>query len=200
MLDIGVEHRKRTGLRQDKSILNIDGNTHLFTENRVWTYMEFKPTSGVFAGLNLHTANKVDLANNRLGKENFIRPVVILNLGKHFELRFRHTYERLEAEKQQVYSANLTDIRLTYQFNNNSYLRFAVIHTTIDRNAKNYRVPDITEDYKGLSTQLLYSYKINPQTVFFAGFSGNGYQDDDLTSITEDNKTLFAKFSYAWLI
>lgn len=198
--DVGIEHRKRTGLRHDQARLNINGNTNRFTENRVWTYMEFKPLSGVFASLNLRTGNKLDLSNNRLGKEYFARPVINVNLGKHFEVRFRHTYEQLEAQSSNVYTANLTDMRLTYQFNINSYLRLAVIRTDIDRNLSNYIDPDVNATYKGLSTQLLYSYKINPQTVFFAGYSDNGYQDDDLEKIIKDNKTFFAKFSYAWLM
>ncbi|MBE0368757.1 hypothetical protein PAUR_a2444 [Pseudoalteromonas aurantia 208] len=200
VIDFGVDHRKRTGLRHDKTQLSIDGNTDLFTENRVWTYMEFKPISGVFAGLNLRTGNKVDLANNRIGQEYFARPTIHVNLGKHFEVRFRHTYENLKAEGDDVYTANLTDVRFTYQFNINSYLRFAIIRTDIDRNTYNYVDNDIDATYKGLSSQLLYSYKINPQTVFFAGYSDNGYQDDDLETLTKDNKTFFAKFSYAWLM
>ncbi|MBD1583605.1 carbohydrate binding family 9 domain-containing protein [Pseudoalteromonas sp. S16_S37] len=198
-IDFGVEHRKRTGLRHNKASLKIDNNSDLFSENTLWTYMEFKPVSGLFAGLNLRTGNKVDLANNRVGQMRFARPVINLNLGKHFEVNFRHSYETLNADGAQVYTANLTDVRLTYQFNINSYLRIAVIHTDIDRNIENY-IDDVDAQYKSLSTQLLYSYKLNPQTVFFAGYADKGYQDDDLSKLTKDEKTFFAKFSYAWLM
>ncbi|WP_017218901.1 carbohydrate binding family 9 domain-containing protein [Pseudoalteromonas sp. NJ631] len=198
-LDFGVEHRKRTGLRHDETRLAIDGNTDLFTENSQWTYMEFKPMAGVFAGLNLSKGNRVDLANNRLGDLYFARPVINVNLGKHFEVRLRHTFEKMKANGAKVYTANLSDIRLTYQFNINSYLRLAIINTDISRNQSNYN-DDVDATYKSISTQLLYSYKLNPQTVFFAGYSDHGYQDDDLSKITKDEKTVFMKFSYAWLI
>ncbi|TMP79727.1 hypothetical protein CWB73_13275 [Pseudoalteromonas phenolica] len=198
-INTGVEHRKRTGLRHNEASLAVDGNTDLFTENNLWTYMEMKPVSGVFTSLNISTGNKVDLANNRLGEEFRVRPVINLNLGKHFELRFRHTYQTLEADGADVFTANLTDVRVTYQFNLNSYLRLAVINTDIERNPSNY-IDSVDATYKGLSTQLLYSYKLNPQTVFFAGFSDSGYQDDELEEITKDSKTFFMKFSYAWLM
>lgn len=198
-INTGIEHRKRTGLRHNEASLAIDGNTDLFTENNLWTYMEMKPVSGVFTSLNISTGNKVDLSNNRMGEEFRVRPVVNLNLGKHFELRFRHTYQTLDAQGADVFTANLTDVRLTYQFNLNSYLRIAVIKTDIDRNTANY-IKSVDATYKSLSTQLLYSYKLNPQTVFFAGFSDSGYQDDELSEITKDEKTFFAKFSYAWLM
>ncbi|MCF6435080.1 DUF5916 domain-containing protein [Pseudoalteromonas sp. MMG022] len=198
-IDFGVEHRNRRGLRHNKASLEIQNNSDLFSENVIWTYMEIKPVSGLFAGLNLRTGNKVDLANNRVGKMYFARPVINLNLGKHFEVNFRHSYETLDADDAKVYTANLTDARLTYQFNINSYLRIAVIYTDIDRNTSNY-IDEVDANYKGLSTQLLYSYKLNPQTVFFAGYADNGYQDDDLSRLTKDEKTFFAKFSYAWLM
>ncbi|WP_425334945.1 DUF5916 domain-containing protein [Pseudoalteromonas piscicida] len=198
-IDFGVEHRKRTGLRHNEANLAIDGNTNLFTENSQWTYMEFKPLSGVFAGLNLSKSNRVDLANNRLGDLYFARPVINVNLGKHFEVRFRHTYEKMKAQGADVYTANLTDIRFTYQFNINSYLRLAIINTDISRNQSNY-LDEVDSTYRSISTQLLYSYKLNPQTVFFAGYSDHGYQDDDLSKVTKDDKTVFMKFSYAWLI
>ena len=122
-----------------------------------------------------------------------------MNLGKHFEVRLRHTYEQLEADGSEVFTANLSDVRLTYQFNVNSFLRLAVIYTDLERNQANY-IDDVDSQYKKLATQLLYSYKLNPQTVFFAGYSDNGYQDDELSSMTKEQRTLFAKFSYAWLL
>ena len=42
--------------------------------------------------------------------------------------------------------------------------------------------------------------RVNPQTVFYAGYSDNARQNDDLDDLTKDRKTLFVKFSYAWLI
>jgi hypothetical protein len=44
----------------------------------------------------------------------------------------------------------------------------------------------------------LYSYKLNPQTVLFAGYSDN-YLEDDFTGEREKTgRTLFLKLSYAW--
>lgn len=105
----------------------------------------------------------------------------------------------MNAEGADVYSANLTDVRLTYQFNINSYLRLAIVNTNISRNPNNY-INEVDATYKSLSTQLLYSYKLNPQTVFFAGYSDHGFQDDDLSKIIKDDKRIFMKFSYAWLM
>ena len=50
-----------------------------------------------------------------------------------------------------------------------------------------------------LSTQLIYAYKINPQTVFYLGYSDNSYQDDRLKSLERAQRTIYSKISYAWL-
>ena len=41
--------------------------------------------------------------------------------------------------------------------------------------------------------------KLNPQTVLYVGYSDNSLDDDRLLGLTRANRTLFAKFSYAWL-
>ena len=47
-------------------------------------------------------------------------------------------------------------------------------------------------------SQLLFSYRVNAQTVFLAGYSENGAGTDQIDFITTD-RTLFLKFGYAWL-
>lgn len=196
---IELLQRDRVGLRHNKARLDIDGNTTLFNENLVGVYLEFKPISGMFASLYANTGNHIDLANNRLGDKTRIRPILNMNLNRHIELRLRHTYEAMDVDGADLFTANLTDARLSYQFNNRSFVRLAVIYRDIERNPNNY-IDDVTAHYKGFSTQLLYSYKVNPQTVFFAGYSDNGYQDDDLSKIEKTDRSVFMKMSYAWML
>jgi hypothetical protein len=63
-----------------------------------------------------------------------------------------------------------------------------------------YPVPDRTEE---LFTQLLFSYKVNPQTVVFVGYSDNyrGFdQDPLLANLTQSDRTIFVKLGYAWIL
>ena len=196
---IELMQRDRVGLRHNKASLAIDGNTTLFNENQIATYMEFKPAAGVFASLYANTGNQIDLANNRLGNKIRIRPVLNLNLNRHIELRLRHTYETMDVDGADLFTANLTDARFSYQFNTRSFVRLALIYRDIERNPDNY-FDDVNARYKGLSTQFLYSYKVNPQTVFFAGYSDNGYQDDDLSKVEKTDRSVFMKVSYAWML
>jgi hypothetical protein len=45
---------------------------------------------------------------------------------------------------------------------------------------------------------LLYSYKLNPQTVLFAGYSDNSIEDISTRELEKTGRTLFFKLSYAW--
>ncbi|WP_423187882.1 hypothetical protein ACO1PK_06610 [Alishewanella sp. d11] len=52
---------------------------------------------------------------------------------------------------------------------------------------------------KHWGSQLLYSYRYNPQTVFFAGYSDNAIENDEINSLWPVQRNVFIKFSYAWL-
>lgn len=198
-LEYGVTARQRRGLRFDPSRLTIANNSQRFGENEHFIYAEVKPFAGLLAALNISTGNRLDLANNQLGQQIQISPKINYNLSRHLELRLRHTYRQLEANNAEVFTANLTDARISYQFNLQSFLRLSLIYTDIERNPQSY-LYSVNQRSKSLATQLLYSYKINPQTVLFLGYSDSGYQNDDLTRIEKSQRTFFAKFSYAWLM
>ncbi len=74
-------------------------------------------------------------------------------------------------------------------------------HSEVDRNLSAYDA-DIVDDYdaksKDVGRQLLYSYKINPQTVFFLGYSDQYVDEDDLDGLTASDRSLFMKIGYAW--
>jgi len=50
-----------------------------------------------------------------------------------------------------------------------------------------------------LLTQLLYSYKINPQTLIYVGYSDNR-TTEDFVDLTQKDRTLFIKLGYAWVM
>jgi len=125
------------------------------------------------------------------------RPFLELNLGKHLQMKIRHTLTELDAEGANVFTANLTDARLTYQFDTKQFLRFTAVHADIDRNQSNY-LDEVDANNRDLSMQLLYSYKVNPLTKFFIGYSEAGFSDDTFRQMMETDRSLFMKFSYAW--
>ena len=91
----------------------------------------------------------------------------------------------------------LADVRLTWQFNVRSFVRFTTQYFDIRRNPDVY-VDTVDRREKDLGRQLLFSYKLNPQTVFFLGYSDALIQDDNLDSLETSDRTWFAKIGYAW--
>ena len=125
------------------------------------------------------------------------------------EVDLFYTYSKLDAFneltniKGSVYKASLTDLRISYQFDVRSYLKLNIGYSDVERNPDNNPmvINDnyFTEKDRNFSTQLIYSYKLNPQTVFFLGYSDNSYQDDSLDKLERDQRTFFSKISYAWM-
>lgn len=55
----------------------------------------------------------------------------------------------------------------------------------------------ISKKTQTIFTQLLFSYKINPQTVLFLGYSDN-YLGMTGIDVTQTDRTFFVKLGYAW--
>ena len=195
----GGLYTRELAIRQDDSLLAIDGNSELFTEKGVRSYLEIIPSAGLNLNLYARMGDKVDHANKQLGEETHIRPRLEWNINKHLLLKVSHTHRTLDVDEGRLYTANLTDLRLVWQFDVRSFLRFNAINTDISRDPALYHFDEVDSEYRSLSTQLLYSYKLNPQSLVFLGYADNGYQDDDVDSLTRDQRSVFVKFSYAWL-
>jgi hypothetical protein len=195
---INLLKRDKVGLRDDPSKLSISNNSTLFTEQQSSFYFEMRPSRSWYISTFARYGDHIDYDNNRLGKQWFVRPTIHWSIGKSLQFKLRHTYQNLDVDNQQLFTADLTDFRATYQFNQRQFLRLILVYSDIERNQQNYTF-EVDANSKGLGTQLLYSYKLNPLTKFFVGYSDSAYQDDVLTSLTKNERSVFMKFSYAWL-
>lgn len=199
----GLVVRNKVGNRIDTSTLAIDGNTEMYKEKEFRSWMEFRPVSNIWLGNFLKVGENLDYANSRLSDVFVFEPRVNFNIGKHLETRISYKYNTMEYGGDTVFTANLLDLRMNYQFNIRSFLRLSIVGFDIERNLENYKPEvrdDYTDNYKSVAGQLLFSYKVNPQTLFFIGYSEGGYQIDELSKLTSDNRSVFLKMSYAWIM
>lgn len=196
--EVGVLKRDKVGLRQDSSLLRVDNNATTFTEESASFYFGMRPRPQFFFDTFMRYGDQIDFDNNRLGKQLFLESEINWSLGKHFQLEVEHTYIDLEVDDTPLFTANLTDARITYQFDQRQFLRLIVIYSDIERNQSNYTF-DVDSRSRTVGTQLLYSYKVNPLTKFFVGYSDSGYRDDTITAFTKSEQSVFMKVSYAWL-
>ena len=57
----------------------------------------------------------------------------------------------------------------------------------------------VEPDSEQLFTQLLFSYKVNAETVLFVGYSENRLGSMNL-DLTQSDRTFFVKLSFAWVV
>ncbi len=158
----------------------------------------FSPTPNLTVSSLIRIEDVVDFANTRLGRSKRIGPRIRYQWGINLQFNLDHTLQQFDVEGGRLFTANLTNLTTTYQFNARSFLRFTMQNTDNDRNPDLYNFA-VQKTNKELTTQLLYSYKLNAATRFFIGYSDEGFQNDIYDSIERTNRTIFAKFSYAWL-
>lgn len=202
--EIGCVANEHVGKRLDASKLDIKGNTTLFDRNFCFVYGNIQPISGLFLENEFVFGKQIDFANNRLADRFTWRPAFEYSINAHLRAEVRYLYEQLEADGAEVFTAHQADMRLKYNLDVRNSIKLNLIYTKIGHNLDNQpgRSPDDMPDesYADIATQLIYSYKINPQTVFFAGYADYAFEDDRLDSLKKDDRSLFVKFSYAWLM
>lgn len=197
-VEIGFRERDRVGQRFNPGSLAIDGNTDLFNETSYSLFMETRPNPYIYLRNFVRKGDEIDFANNRLGDQLFVESLVDLNIGRHTQLRMRHTYSNLDVNDEVLFIARLSDVRLTYQFDPRQFVRMILTYRNVHRNQANFTF-DVDEYSRSFGLQLLYSYKLNPETRFFVGVSSAGVETPELTSLEETQQSVFMKFSYAWL-
>ncbi|MDP7591665.1 MAG: DUF5916 domain-containing protein [Litorilituus sp.] len=194
--------RDQVGARIDKSSLTIDGNTTLFNENSIKVFGEIKPMLGLQLNAHISFGDAIDFSSNRLGKRKQTSSRIKWNINKNIEVNLKQTYQELDAENDKVFIARLTDFKTNYQFNIQSYIRLRVIYNNTHRNENNYLYiapENVHRIRKDFSTEVLYAYKINPQTVFYLGYTDHHTSQANFSDIKQDTRSAFMKFSYAWV-
>ncbi len=185
-VDVIVDRRREAynGLDFDQTLLRIFSNC--------------RPNRYVDLAFNAMLGDRIDYANIRPGKRVQLNPAVSLELGLHLRLNFDHVYERMTVDDGRLYIANISQLNAVYQFNTRSFFRSIFQYVDYRYNSDIYSF-EIEPEHRRLCTQLLFSYKLNPQTVLFIGYSDDhsGRRDYGLTL---SDRTFFIKLGYAWVL
>ncbi|MCP3979313.1 MAG: carbohydrate binding family 9 domain-containing protein [bacterium] len=142
------------------------------------------------------------------------------NFGRHLKLSLDHTFRNLTVEEDhrqavvdenRIFKANVSEMNLVYQFNVRAFLRLITQYVTIDELLFNDPADppadgSTTRLRKDLFNQFLFSYKVNPRTVVFVGYTDNQANNalpsqDPLenSSLEQAERSFFVKLGYAWV-
>ena len=169
----------------------------LYDTDRQSAEMQIKPTGDLAFSLRVETGDAIDFTNAQPADVLEIQPGVEMRIGRHVNLRLDHVRQRLDVDAGELYTVDLSQALLVYQFNTRAFLRGIFQYQDLDQNPDAYDVP-VQERQKDLFSQLLFSYEVNPQTVLFLGYNDNRLGTDQF-SLTQRDRTFFLKVGYALL-
>jgi hypothetical protein len=188
------------GPRQSTVVVSPSRRTLLFRGiehdlNRIEGSVEVRPSGSFTLGTVVRTGDFVDFANNRRSFGLSLTPTTQLYIGPRLAVTLAHTYQRLGYQGDPVFTANLAESRVLYHFNVRSFVRAIVQYRVIERDAELYSQA-VEPLSRQLFTQFLFSYKVNPQTALFLGYT-DGHEGSDVFELRTRTRTLFLKIGYA---
>jgi hypothetical protein len=154
-------------------------------------------TDDVEVGLRLFYGDAIDYAGERPATRSRLSPSLGLFVGRHLRVELDHVWERLWIDDGRLYEAHLSELRTIYQLNRRTLLRLILQHSDDSFDLDLHAGPRNGHS-RTLSSQLLFSYKINPQTALYVGYS-DSYRGDPATLVQVD-RALFLKLGYAWVM
>ncbi len=173
-------------------------NQRIFDLNQSRIFFQFTPLSNFTFSLFSKIGDEIDFSNTRPGKVLTIRPSFTLNLGKHWLYRLNHTFQTLDVDGGELFNVTLDDLKITWQKDNRTSVRLTAQYQKIARNPALY-INTVEAESESLNLQLLYSYKIDPQTLVFAGYNSGRDKPNSQFNLKERERLFFLKFSYSWL-
>jgi len=153
-------------------------------------------------GISGWVGQDVDFANNRLGKGANVSLAGTLRPTEHLDMRLSSTVQWLNVRPANVdpgrlFTSQVERIRATYTFNNRMFLRAIAQNQRTSRNRDLYTF-NVRPRGGSLGSQLLLAYKINWQTLMYAGYSDLRGVTSDRGQFEPNNRQLFLKVSYAF--
>jgi hypothetical protein len=165
--------------------------------NRVFTYLE----ADGFVG------QDVDYTNNRLGRGASMNINASLRPSDRFTIDLLHSQQFLNEplsvidpaarRRQRLFTSQVERARLFYSFNSRMFLRGIVQNTRTSLNHVLYSPSDVTGRSGELATQLLFAYKLNWQTLMYAGM-GDLRETNGDGNLEPSARQYFFKISYAF--
>jgi hypothetical protein len=181
------------GPRQTEVSINIapnqeyfDGRTYQNLRGSVSALMQV--SRDVRVAMGVRGGEAIDFNNSQQAEFLELTPSADVNIGRHVTAELAYAYQEFDTKAgERIFSVHLPQARVLWHFNRRTFVRGIVQYQSVDFDGPQERE---------LLTQLLFSYRLNAQTVFLAGYSDDYEGERDLT---RTDRALFVKVGYAWL-
>jgi hypothetical protein len=187
LLDQGWRHRFWNGVT--------------FREKFTLFTADLRPSGSLGLNLLVSVGDTIDFDHTRPGDLLRVRPSVSFNFGRHLQASLDHDLQRVDVKGGELLELNISQLSAVYQFNVRTFVRAILQYTDQEINRDLFTAAPVPADDEHLFSQLLFSYKLNPTTVLFLGYSDNqlGGVDADgrIIGLTRFDRTFFLKIGYA---
>jgi hypothetical protein len=184
VLNLGVGHSRRL----------YNGQMFEMVDAR-WI-LEMRPSRAIGFRMLGRYGDDVDVANTRRATLLSLQPTVDARVGRHLNLTLSHSLRTLTLGGEEILEAGLTQAQVGYHFSARTMVRAILQYQDIDRNPALHVAP-VKRESESFFSQFLFSYRLNPQTLLFLGYSDNHLGEDGAT-VVRTGRTLFLKLGYAW--
>ena len=162
-----------------------------------YAWYGWRPSGNLWLGMGINHSDWIDFAHVREAERLILDPELSFNLGKHLKTNLTYRYQTLDVEGGNLFTAQIPEMRLVYQHNLRMFVRTTFQYTQIDRTPELYD-DEVDKKSEDLLAQILFSYKLNPQTVAFVGYT-DSYEGSQDFELKERERNFFVKIGYAWL-
>ena len=171
-----------------------------FDDMRADMRISIRPSGSFYGELFLRGGDDIDVVNIRRIHFKLFQPRVEFKLGRRLDGEVQDQFQTFNFHGEEYLRANLAQTTLRYHLNVRTFFRGIFQYRTVDRDLALYNPGiNLNAREKEFFTQLLFSYKINPQTVLLAGYSDDDQANDRVPDLTQKNRTFFLKVGYAFL-
>jgi hypothetical protein len=160
--------------------------------------------SRLFSGVTLdgYVGSDIDFEGGRPGTGGQVSLTLPLRLTDHFELRADEQVRWLDVDdadhvKARLFTAWVHRARATYTFTARSFARVIAQYVSTRRDPSLYASAVAPKD-GSFTASVLLAYKLNWQTVLYAGFGDDRELTADTERLVPSERQLFVKLSYAF--
>jgi hypothetical protein len=198
----GMDGRWNSFLRFRYADDRIWSGGKVFPRHQVIYVVQFSPTRAVSQiSLDGILGQEVDFDNSRLGRGSVVNLTAQFQPTNHFGLSLVESVRRLSVDdatgvSRQLFIANVSRVKGTYTFTARSFVRVIGQYVSTRRDPSLYlsSVQGKDGDFSG---SILFAYKLNWQSVLFAGY-GDDRTLDDRARLQKADRQFFVKVSYAF--
>ncbi len=199
----GMDGRKNSFVRFELNSDAIRVGDALLRRIRPRVYLQASP-GRVLNDLSLDTyfGDEIDFANGREGSGVSLTGSISVRPSGHVALAGSASRRWLNVDDPAVgsgrlFTAQVERLRVTWTFNARTFVRVIGQYVKTERDSSLYSSAVPLKE-AGLKSSALFAYKLNWQTVLYAGFGDDRPYSETTGGLEAGGQQFFTKVSYAW--